>query len=158
MSDLQAALLGALKQKGLPEPVPAPEPAPPTGAAALPDPLQSAWVAELRAAGVEIPAGASIGQLTSRSDVRSKELKAAGRTREAAALTQLKEQFLRERDKRAWEQVKQRFADLGLNEKAYRALKQEDADPVKVLARLTSRKSEELRGVGAARLRELLQG
>lgn len=158
MSDLKGALLGALKQKGLPEPPPAPEPPPSSGAAALPDPLQSAWVAELRAAGVDIPAGASIGQLTSRSDVRSKELKAAGRTREAQALTQLKEQFLRERDKRAWEQVKQRFADLELNEKAYRALKQEDADPVKVLARLTSRKSEELRGVGAARLRELLQG
>jgi len=157
MSDLKLALLGALKEKGLPEPAPtvAALPAP----ALLPDPLQSAWVAELRAQRVEIPKEASIGQLTSRSDVRCKELKAAGRAREAAALLQLKEQHLREREKRAWELVKERFAALDLNEKAYRALKQEaGVDPVKVLAKLTSKRSEELRGISAARVREALLG
>ena len=157
MSDLKLALLGALKEKGLPEPV-APVAAPAT-ASQLPDPLQSAWVAELRAQRVEIPKDASIGQLTSRSDVRCKELKAAGRTREAAALLQLKDQHLREREKRAWELVKERFAALDLNEKAYRALKQEaGVDPVKVLAKLTSKRSEELRGISAARVREALLG
>ncbi len=153
MSDLKNALLGALADKGLPAPKPAD---PPVATALLPDPLSSAWIAELRAQRVEIPKEASIGQLTSRSDVRCKELKAAGRTREAAALLKLKEQFLGEREKKAWELVKERFAALDLNEKAYRALKQEEADPVKVLAKLTGKKSEELRGVGAARLRELL--
>jgi hypothetical protein len=160
MSDLKLALLGALKQKGLPEPVAAPPvaAAAPIGIAALPDPLQSEWVAAMRAQRVEIPAGATIGQLTSRSDVHAKELKGAGRARDAAALTQLKEQFLRERERRAWEMVKERFLALELNEKAYRALKQEGADPVKVLARLTSKKAEELRGMGAARVREVLLG
>lgn len=173
MSDLKNALLGALQQRGIPAPVASPAGVPASvgvsggtsggtsGAGVtrpLPDPLQSPWVAELRAQRVEIPKDASIGQLTSRSDVRCKELKAAGRTREAAALLQLKEQFLKEREKRAWEGVKERFSALELSEKAYRALKQEDADPVKVLARLTSKKSEELRGVGAARLKELLTG
>lgn len=157
MSDLKLALLGALKEKGLPEPAtPAAVPAP---VAQLPDPLHSAWVAELRAQRVEIPKDASIGQLTSRSDVRCKELKAAGRTREAAALLQLKEQHLREREKRSWELVKERFAALDLNEKAYRALKQEaGVDPVKVLAKLTSKRSEDLRGISAARVREALLG
>ncbi len=156
MSDLKNALLGALKEKGLPEPtMPTAPSAPPPPA--LPDPLQSAWVAELRAQRVEVPKEASIGQLTSRSDVRCKELKAAGRAREAASLVQLKEQFLREREKRAWELVKERFSALDLNEKAYRALKQEPGvDPVKVLAKLTSRRSEELRGTSAARVREAL--
>ena len=160
MSDLKLALLGALKQKGLPEPVEAPAvvATPPAGLAALPDPLQSPWVAALRAQRVEIPAGATIGQLTSRSDVHAKELKGAGRARDATALTHLKEQFLRERERRAWEMVKERFSALELNEKAYRALKQESADPVKVLARLTSKKAEELRGMGAARIREVLLG
>lgn len=167
MSDLKNALLGALKKNGVPEPLPVEPSAGVAGGRgagsgasppSLPDPLQSPWVAELRAQRVEIPKEASIGQLTSRSDVRCKELKAAGRSREAAALLQLKEQFLKERDKRAWEGVKERFAALELSEKAYRALKQEDADPVKVLVKLTNKKCEELRGVGASRLRELLNG
>lgn len=154
MSDLKNALLGALKSKGLPEPTPPPEVAP---QATLPDPLQSPWVAELRLQRVEIPKDASLGQLTSRSDVRCKELKAGGRAREAAALLKLKEQFLNEREKRAWEFVKARFAELELNEKAYRALKQEArVDPVKILAKLTSKKAEDLRGMGASRVREIL--
>jgi hypothetical protein len=156
MSDLKNALLGAFKGKGLPEPT-IPTSAHLAEPPALPDPLKSPWVAELRAQRVEIPKDASIGQLTSRSDVRCKELKAAGRTREAASLLQLKEQFLREREKRAWERVKERFSALDLNEKAYRALKQEaGVDPVKVLAKLTSKRSEELRGISAARVREAL--
>lgn len=149
-------LLDALKKAGVATPEPTALPVTAVRPA-LPDPLSSPWIALLRQH-VEIPKDPSIGQLTSRSDTHAKVLKTAGRTREAQALTQLKDQFLRERDKRAWEQIKLRFDALDLNEKAYRALKQEGADPIKVLAKLTSRKSEELRGLGAARIRDALLG
>lgn len=130
--------------------------APATGPSPLPDPLRSAWGARLRELGVEIPRDATVGQLSSRSDVRAKELAAQGRKRDADQLRQLKEQYLREREKAAWAAVKARFEELALPEKAYRALKQEGADGEKVLVRLHQKKGLELQGAGAARVRDEL--
>jgi hypothetical protein len=148
MDQLRSALSQAL---GTPAPAPAAPEVP-----GLPDPLQSDWVALLRQLGGEIPANATMGQLTQRSDLRSRALADAGRKRDADALRRAKEEFERDREKKAWSLVKDRFAALELSEKTYRSLKQEEADPVKLLARLTSKRAEELRGMGAARLREEL--
>lgn len=152
MDHLRSALAQAL---GRPETAPEP-PAPETPG--LPDPLKSDWVALLRQLGGEVPANATIGQLVQRSDARSRALADAGRRRDADALKKAREDFERDRDRRAWSLVKDRFAALELSEKTYRSLKQEEVDPVKLLTRLTSRRSEELRGMGAARLREELLG
>jgi len=123
---------------------------------ALPDPLSGPWVALLREHGVDVPTNPTMGQLVQRSDARARALKEGGRRREAEALTREKESFLKARAAKAWSLVKARFAELDLNEKAYRALKQEDADPERVLARLRGSRGEALRGAGAARLREVL--
>ena len=122
----------------------------------LPDPQESEWIALLRRLGGEVPRDPSMGQLVQRSDALSRALADAGRRREAAALSRAREEFQRDREKRAWALVKERFAALDLPEKTYRAMKQEDADPERLLTRLTSRRAEELRGMGAARLREEL--
>jgi hypothetical protein len=97
-----------------------------------------------------------MGQLVQRSDARARALADAGRGRDAAALKKAREEFQRDREKRAWAFVKERFAALELSEKTYRALKQEEADPERILARLTNKRAEELRGMGAGRLREEL--
>jgi hypothetical protein len=153
MDQLRAAL-----GKALGVTPPEPDAAAPPAAAdpALPDPLQSDWIALLRRLGGEIPAGATMGQLVQRSDARARALADAGRKRDAADLKKAREDFERDRDKRAWSLVKDRFAALELSEKTYRSLKQEGVDPVKLLARLSTRRAEELRGMGAARLREEL--
>ncbi len=122
----------------------------------LPDPLKSDWIACMRRLGAEVPPAATMGQLTQRSDRRSRELKDAGRTREAAELLKNKEDFIRDRARRAWALVKARFDALELSDKAYRSLKQEDADPERILVKLRGNKGDALRGVGAARIRELL--
>jgi hypothetical protein len=154
MDDLRNALAKALGTT--PAPAPAAAAATPGGDAALPDPLKSDWIALLRQLGGDVPANATMGQLTQRSDLRARQLADAGRKREAAELRKAREDFERDREKRAWSFVKERFEALGLSEKTYRSLKQEGADPVKLLGRLTSRRAEELRGMGAARLREEL--
>jgi hypothetical protein len=139
--------------------VSAPPPAAPASAPAapeLPDPLASDWIALHRQLGGEVPRDPSIGQLTQRSDALARSLEANGRKRDAAELRRLKEAWLRERARRAWGLVKDRFEVLALSEKAYRALKQEDADPERILTRLRGPKGEALRGVGAAKLREAL--
>lgn len=128
-----------------------PEPEP----SVLPDPYASGWIAALRRY-EDVPKGLSMGQLTQRSDARSRALKDAGRAREGADLKKAREDFERDRDKRAWAAVKERFAALELPEKAYRALKQEEANPEKVLLRLRGAKGEALRGAGAARVRDAL--
>ena len=150
MDDLNNALARALGTAAPPA-----EPAP-VAAAGLPDPAKSDWIALLRRLGGEIPPDATMGQLTQRSDLRARQLADDGRKREAAELRKAREQFERDREKVAWALVKERFAALELSEKTYRSLKQEEADPVKLLARLTGRRAEELRGLGAARLREEL--
>lgn len=122
----------------------------------LPDPLASDWVAAMRRLGAEVPRDATLGQLTQRSDRRARELKDAGRGRDAKELTQAREEFLRDRERRAWALVKTRFAELDLPEKTYRSVKQEEAAPEAVLRKIIGDKGEQLRGTGAARLRELL--
>jgi hypothetical protein len=122
----------------------------------LPDPVASDWIALFRQLGGEVPRDPTMGQLVQRSDARARALADAGRGRDAAALKRARDEFVRDREKRAWALVKERFGALELSEKTYRALKQEEADPEKLLLRLTSRRAEELRGLGAARLREEL--
>lgn len=134
-------------------PQPEPPAAPPDE---LPDPLRSDWVARMRALGADIPKDPSWGQLTQRSDKLVKELKAAGRGRESAELRSLAEEFAKARANKAWALVKARFAELDLPERTYRSLKQEDADPIKVVAKLRGAKGEALRGTGAQKLRDLL--
>jgi len=162
MSQLRDALRSALPVKAAPEAptLVAREPAPSAAPAGpkLPDPLASDWVALMRSLGAEVPKDPSMGQLTQRSDLRSKELAAQGRKRDADELKRAKESFLREREKAAWSLVKARFDELELSEKAYRAIKQEGADPEKVLPRLNGRRGDELRGAGAARVRDALLG
>lgn len=148
---LQNAVGGAALPAGAPSPA-APEPAP-----TLPDPLTSEWGQLLRQLGVEIPRDPTMGQLTQRSDARTRELVAAGRKREGQSLKEAKERYLREREKTAWGHVKDRFEALALPEKAYRSLKQEGTDPERILARLRGKKGEELRGGGAARVRDALK-
>lgn len=156
MNALADALRKAAAAAG--QTLPEPAAAPPSGPAApqLPDPSESSWIELLRRHGVEIPREPTMGQLVQRSDACSRSLKDAGRRREAEALTGEKDSFLRARAARAWALVKARFAELDLSEKAYRALKQEEADPERVLVRLRGDRGEALRGVGAARLREAL--
>lgn len=122
----------------------------------LPDPLQSAWIQRLRELGGEVPPSPSMGQLTQRSDALARALQASGRARLARELTSLKEGFLRDREREAWSRVKLRFAELELPDRAYRALKQEETNPEKLLPKLTGRRGEALRGMGADRLREAL--
>lgn len=160
MDHLRKALLGAIAPAdpaaaptlppGAPE-RPAPEAAP-----ALPDPLTGEWGALLRSLGVEIPRGPTLGQLTQRSDAKTRELAAAGRRREADTLKRAKESYLRERERAAWALIKARFEALELPEKAYRALKQEGADAERVLPRVSGKRGEALRGAGAARVRDAL--
>lgn len=121
-----------------------------------PDPHDSDWVRCLRRH-VEVPGDAGVARLRQLSDVQVKELKSQGRKREARELADLRDDWLRKADRRAWAEVKQRFAELELPEKAYRALKQQpDAQPERILQRLRTRAAEELRGASAKRVREWL--
>ena len=142
------ALRGALPEgPAAPEPVAVPE---------LPDPMKSAWVARLRQEGVAIPAGPTMGQLVQRSAARVRELEAEGKGRAAKELAALQARFQAERTDKAWALVKARFDALALPERAYRALKQNGSDPVKVWEKVQGARGEKLRGAGADRLRELL--
>lgn len=155
MDHLRNALSQALGTPATPA-APTPAAPPPADVSSLPDPLKSEWIALFRRMGGEVPKDATMGQLTQRSDVKARALADAGRKFDAAALKKAREDFERDREKRAWALVKDRFEALELPEKAYRSFKQEGADPVKLLAKLTARRAEELRGMGAARLKEEL--
>lgn len=156
-TSLQDALRGALKAPATPDAeLVAREAGPPVGVAALPRPEGTEWEERLRAAGVRMDKGAGVATWVQRSAGAIKALDAGGRKGEARALGQARDEFLRKREKRAWEAVKERFEQLGLPEKTYRALKQEGADVEKVLARLHTRRAEEWRGVAAAKVRDLL--
>jgi hypothetical protein len=148
MDALKQALSGAL---GI-----APPPPPPAGP--LPDPMASPWVAQLRVLRAQIPAQPSLGQLRQRSDALVKELKKAGRTRDASDLQKLREDFEKARDKAAWAEIKGLFERLELPDRAYRALKQaENLDAADLLGRL-EKKGESLKGAGADRVRDTLLG
>ncbi|MBM4368128.1 MAG: hypothetical protein FJ102_18095 [Deltaproteobacteria bacterium] len=131
---------------------------PPVGVAALPQVAASEWARLLRDGGVSLPADAAVATYQQKTAGVVKDLERAGRSREARALASARDEFLRLRERKAWEGVKARFEELGLPEKAYRAIKQEGADPEKVLGRLYTRRAEEWRGIAAARLRDTLLG
>jgi hypothetical protein len=130
----------------------------PTGVAALPSPADSEWGRSLRGHGVQIRPDAGVSALVQATVGVLRRLVEAGRRREARELESQRDEFCRRRERLAWEAVKARFAELELPERTYRALKQEGADPEKALARLHTRRAEEFRGMGAARLRESLLG
>ena len=69
-----------------------------------------------------------------------------------------RDEFMKLREKKAWEAVKARFETLALPEKAYRAIKQEGADAERVLARLHTRRAEGWAGEAAAKVRDHLLG
>jgi hypothetical protein len=124
----------------------------------LPDPRASDWFQALRRLGADLPPEPSVNQLLPRSDRLAKELKTAGRRREAEELTRLRDAFVGQRSRAAWAMVKEAFGRLALPEKTYRALKQEDADPEKLLPRLRGARGESLKGLGHERLRAALLG
>lgn len=159
MKSLQDALRGALP--ALPAapaaaPLAAREPGPPVGVAALPRPPGTPWAELLAAHGVRPDRDAPIGQWVQKTAGVLKQLEANGRKHDVRALKQARDEFLKSREKRAWEGVKARFEELDLPEKAYRALKQEGADVEKVLARLHTRRAEEWRGIASNRVRDAL--
>lgn len=146
METLKHALSQALGTAPPPEASPSP----------LPDPLASPWVAQLRMLRAQIPPQPSLGQLRQRSDATVKELKKAGRNRDAAELQKLRDDFEKAREKAAWAEVKSLFESLELPERAYRSLKQaEHLDPADLLARL-QKKGASLKGAGADRVRDSL--
>lgn len=149
MDQLKNALAGAL---GVP--------APPAAVAdpALPDALSSAWGEILRRSGISIPVGATLGQLRARSDQLLKSLKGERRNREAEALDRARSGYEKELAKAAWGEIKAKFTEMELPERAYRAIKQEDADPLAVLLKLKAKRAQELRGAGADRVRDALLG
>lgn len=155
---LKSALVTSPVAPGASAPLVAREPVIPAADVldSLPDPLTSEWVACMRRLGAEVPNDPSMGQLKQRSDKRARELKLAGRGRDSAELTKQKEDFVRDRARRAWALVKSRFEALALSEKAYRSLKQEDADPERILLKLRGNKGDALRSAGAVRIREVL--
>ncbi len=125
--------------------------------------LGDAWIQRLLAlartpGAPTVPSKPSFEAAKQLTDKLAKALKTAGRSREAAEIKDLRDRFLARRDKLAWAQVKERFAEGGLSEKAYRSIKQEGADPVKLLARLAARGGPDLSAMGAQRLREHLLG
>ena len=163
MKSPQDALRGALVTEpapptGAPSPPPlaAREPAPPSGVALLPKPAGGAWAELLAVYGVRPDRDAPVGQWVQKTAGVLRQLETAGRRYDVRALKQARDEFLKQREKRAWEGVKARFEELDLPDKAYRALKQEGADVEKVLARLHTRRAEEWRGISASRVRDAL--
>lgn len=159
MSDLRSQLIAKLGASPS-------APAAPAGSAAPdldPDAhLGTPWLSLLRAVRVPgaptVPPKPSIAAARQLTDKAARALKDAGRAREARALADAREDFLKRREKEAWSLIKGRFTELDLPERAYRALKQGDTDPEKVWARLRRAKPDELEPLGADRLRELLTG
>lgn len=159
MNDLQRQLIERL---GLTAPA-ATGPAPTRPAASDLDPdahLATPWMARLRAVRVagapSIPPSPSLPSARQLTDKAAKALKAAGQCRAAAELLGERDDFLKRRERLAWSQVKGRFGSLDLPDRAYRALKQGDADPEKVWAKLQRIPPTDLKALGADRLRELL--
>ena len=100
-----------------------------------------------------IPADAKLARCQQATAQAIKALKKSGRGREAKALGKLRDEYLARRAKLAWGLVKARFSEAGPREKAYRSLKQGDADPERILVALGKLPPEGLRGAGARRLR-----
>ena len=162
MKDLRSQLAAQL---GREPPPPLPEP-PATGDGPLdllhPDAhLDTPWIAELTKprrvpGGPEIPPRPSLGAAQMLTDQLAKAMKKSGRGKDGKALKALREKFLTRRDKQAWAQIKLHFKAHDLSDKAYRGLKQAGSDPIKALAKLDRVSPDELRALGAQRLKALL--
>lgn len=99
----------------------------------------------------------ALGQARQVHDQLCKLLKAAGRRRELEALVDARKRFDTEREDTAWRQIKARLEAAGVSEKAYRSLKQQAGrDPLATHRALRKVPEDELRGMGADRLRERL--
>ena len=121
--------------------------------------LVSPWLVKLRAVrlpGHSVAASPSLGNARQVTDLAVKGLKKAGRPGEARELDDLRDRFMDKRATEAWSLIKQTFTTFDLPDRAYRALKQSDLDPVTVLTRLRALPEDELRGMGADRLRDRL--
>lgn len=167
MSDLRSQLAARFPGAAPPETPPeAPPAAPAPGRPDLLDEdahLDTPWLAALRKALAALDKTAALGprpklahaqQLTAQA---MRELKALERKGQARELAELRDDFLARREKAAWAALKLRFHERALPEKAYRSLKQEGLDPVAALLRLEALPAAELQGIGAARLKALLQ-
>jgi len=161
MSDLRSQLMAKLGATP-----PAEAPAGKAGAAAPdldPDAhLGTPWMAALRAVRAPgsppIPPRPSLNAARQLTDKAIRALKDGGQARAARDLGDLRSDFLKKREKEAWNLIKARFTDLSLSERAYRALKQSEADAEKIWARLRKTPEAELAAMGADRLREHLLG
>ena len=159
MHDLRSQL--AAKLGATPPPEADPAEAGPQGVLHPDAHLDDPWLDALRRArpvpgAPEVPERPSLGAARMLTDQWSKALKKAGRGKDAKALRGLRDKFLTRRDKAAWSGVKLRFKELGLSDKAYRALKQGKADPIKALSKLERASPDEVRALGAQRLKALL--
>jgi len=164
VKDLKSQLASAFGRDPQAEAPPAREAVLPAALPALLGPdahLASPWLQALRRlAGRDgvpaVPARPGLPAARQLTDTAVKALKGAGRKRDASELSDLRARFLSARDKEAWGLVKARFVALDLSEKAYRALKQGEADPLAVWTRLSRCTDAELQAMGHARLREVL--
>ncbi len=154
MKDLRSQLADALG-------VQAPEPGSdqPTGILDEGAHLDSEWfrlllqLSSTTLGAAPVPEDAKLARARQATDLLVKRLKKAGRKRPASQLADARKDWLSRRDKAAWSQLKSRFRELGLSEKAYRAIKQGGADPMAVLQRLERTDQGELESMGATRLR-----
>jgi hypothetical protein len=125
--------------------------------------LGSAWLQTLASLVQQTPGAPALkaqpplGQARQVHDQLSKLLKSAGRRRELEALVDARKRFDTEREDTAWRRVKARLEAAGVSEKAYRSLKQQEGRDALATHRALSKVPEdELRGMGAERLRERL--
>lgn len=159
MSDLRSQLIEKMGAR-------APDP-PSAGLAGSPDLDPDAhfgtpWMSLLRAVRAPgappVPPRPSLAAARQLTDKAVRALKDAGQTRAARELADARSDFLKKREKEAWGLIKDRFGALDLPERAYRAIKQSEADPEKIWARLRRAKPDELKPMGADRLRDHLLG
>lgn len=168
MQHLRDQLANALGGSGLRTDAPAsapPRPAPDPVDHLLSDEghIGTAWLALLVDTLRQTPNGPALkprpplGQARQVHDQLNKILKAAGRSRELRALVEARKKFDTDREDAAWRRIKGRLEDAGISEKAYRSLKQQEGrDAVSTLRALGRIPDDELRGMGAERLRERL--
>ncbi len=150
---LQDALRKALAQQpGLSTENPTETPAPPA-APALPHPSASEWGRLLPG----LPADASLGRYEQETTARIKQYKDSGKKREAAALADARDHFMKAYEKAAWRDIKARWAELGYPERLYRRLKSENLPLERVWNRLHTRRADEMRTAGADAIFEWLQ-
>lgn len=164
MSDLRNQLAAALGVTA-PEPVVETPSKKPTGPLADFAWVNDPWVKRLRQLLGTVPGSPrlapkpKLGQARQATDQLLSMLKRGGRKHDMRELKGLRDAFMAKREKAAWTEIKRQFSALSLSDKAYRGLKQQKGlDPVAVLRKLNKADPKELKGMGAARLRERLIG